>query len=1618
MATGFRFPPFWFLFLFILSCFSSFCLGSDRVTRGKIYKDGDNITSKGGDFVLGFFSPANTSKRYLGIWYVDVPVKTYIWVANRNNPVHDKNGTFSIGENGNLVVKDGHGDLLWSSNVSVNTTNSTACLRDEGNLVILNNDRNATRLNSELWESFSDPTDTFLPGMELLIERQGQEQKVFRSWTNESDPSPGRYSMGVDPRGTPQIVIWDGPNRRWRSGHFDGAEFIGVPDVIRTTFFSGFRIQNEGDNKLLLTYSASNTSSFVRFQLTVTGNELQQRWNEDQGEWNTLQSRPVGGCDLYNFCGNFAECDKDVCQCLKGFVPRVQEQWHAGNRTEGCVRKTELECRRNSSVSRNDSSKDDGFSTIRRVKLPDHADVSEITTDECKIRCLNDCSCNAYAYVRGINCMIWRNDLVDIEHFQEGGNTLYVRLHPSDIGKRKKTIIIVVISILAALALVVMVAIWLVCKYRARRRESKRTSEIPKNHLVRSGEFSTEYSGPGDISAEGHQGNGSELAFFSFSMVATATDDFSLANKLGQGGFGPVYKGKLPCGQEVAVKRLSQKSGQGDEEFKNEITLIAKLQHRNLVRLLGCCVEGEEKMLIYEYMPNKSLDTFLFDTARKSQLISKFLAPGAKSISFCTLLLNNSGYMAPEYAMEGLFSGKSDVYSFGIILLEIICGRRNTSFRTDEHSGIIGYAWEKWDEGRPMDLVDRSIWDGCQHNEALRCIHLALLCVQDLAAHRPNMSSVVLMLETDNVRLPLPRQPTYTSMRRSVDEDIWHGNQDLTSSNNVTKMGFRQAWKILLISLISCCIIQSYHCNASDTIQQSWKLLVGETLTSASQVFEFGFFTPANSDKRYLGIWFKNIPPIKVVWVANRESPLKVSDSTVSLSISEYGNLVLLDGTQNVIWSSNVSVPTNNTVAVVLLDSGNLVLKDNVSGQSFWESFDYPCDTFLPGMKIGFNSITREKWLLSSWQKENDPSLGNFSIGISEQLSPQFFIWNKVTPYYRTGEWNGLKFIGLPCIDSAAYIIQFVFQQDYQEGTTYFTFLPNTSFLTFVELQSTGSVQVVQWTSGAPAWEIYATMVHAPCDIYNTCGPSAVCSKHNFPTCSCLRGFVPHSSDEWNKGNWTGGCVRQTELLCQQKGNSLSPGVGLQDGFFKLSGLKLPDLAAIFRLDSASECEKLCLNNCSCTAYAYVAGIRCMVWSGDLLDMQDYSYSGEDLFLRLAYSELGKRKRKRALIICSAVFSCLSLGFALFCLLKHKIYITGQKRKVARSFSLGDSCYISKDYTVESLWVGNLKKEDPIELPLIEFEVIVTATNNFKVENKLGEGGFGPVFKGKLKDGPEIAVKRLSNRTGQGIEEFKNEIVLISKLQHRNLVRLLGCCIEGEELLIIYEYMPNRSLDKSLFDASQKELLDWPKRFNIIQGVSNILLDEEMNPKISDFGLARTFQKQQQLVHTHRVAGTYGYMSPEYALRGVFSEKSDVFSFGVLLLEIISGKKNSSFHYVEENLNLLNYAWKLWSEQRGLDFIDGTLINSFSPEEITRCLHAGLLCVQEHPRDRPTMADIILMLNSEMKCSSPKQPTFKFETYLDLGGSVKDNERCSVNEFKCIVVSRTIEHVNVHSKSC
>ncbi|XP_073137262.1 cysteine-rich receptor-like protein kinase 15 [Henckelia pumila] len=299
-----------------------------------------------------------------------------------------------------------------------------------------------------------------------------------------------------------------------------------------------------------------------------------------------------------------------------------------------------------------------------------------------------------------------------------------------------------------------------------------------------------------------------------------------------------------------------------------------------------------------------------------------------------------------------------------------------------------------------------------------------------------------------------------------------------------------------------------------------------------------------------------------------------------------------------------------------------------------------------------------------------------------------------------------------------------------------------------------------------------------------------------------------------------------------------------------------------------------------------------------------------------------------------------------------------------------------------------------------DFSEIKDATNNFSLASKLGQGGFGVIYKGTLSNGQDIAVKRLSLDSGQGDVEFKNEVLLVAKLQHKNLVRLLGFSMEGKERLLIYEFVKNRSLDKFLFDPIKQNDLDWENRYKIIWGISkgllylheesrvkiihrdlkasNILLDGDMNPKIADFGMARLFDADETQANTNKIVGTYGYMSPEYAMHGQFSAKSDVFSFGVLILEIVSGQQNRSLKNGEDMKDLLSVAWKQWRQGTAEDIIDPVLrVVSSNLSDMFRCIHIGLLCVQDNPSDRPTMASVVLMLSSsKISLSAPFEPTY------------------------------------------
>ncbi|XP_041015543.1 G-type lectin S-receptor-like serine/threonine-protein kinase B120 [Juglans microcarpa x Juglans regia] len=395
------------------------------------------------------------------------------------------------------------------------------------------------------------------------------------------------------------------------------------------------------------------------------------------------------------------------------------------------------------------------------------------------------------------------------------------------------------------------------------------------------------------------------------------------------------------------------------------------------------------------------------------------------------------------------------------------------------------------------------------------------------------------------------------------------------------------------------------------------------------------------------------------------------------------------------------------------------------------------------------------------------------------------------------------------------------------------------------------------------------------------------------------------------------------------------------------------------------------MNNCSCTAYALNSS-GCMIWEGALSNLQRSSYNGEagqDIYLRLSAEEPQNTKGKKwevwvivALpILVMVLILCLSVGFSSKGKLKCKGEVVSSYDLLLFDFSTELLAINDKTNTKDNATKSGKKD---VGLPQFSYESVSAATNNFSNVNKLGEGGFGPVYKGKSLNGQEIAVKILSKRSTQGLDEFMNETTLIAKLQHRNLVRLLGSCMEGEEKILIYEYMPNKSLDFYLFDPTKKTMLDWKTRIHIINGIAqgllylhqysrlriihrdmkpnNILLDGEMNPKISDFGMARLVGDNDAQANTNRIVGTYGYMSPEYVMEGLYSIKSDVFSFGVLLLEIVSGEKNTGF-YNRESLNLLSHAWELWKDERSLELMDSMIGRPSSESTIVRLINIGLL---------------------------------------------------------------------------
>ncbi|XP_040369628.1 G-type lectin S-receptor-like serine/threonine-protein kinase RKS1 isoform X4 [Rosa chinensis] len=633
--------------------------------------DGDYLVSKESKFELGFFSPGNSSNRYVGVWYSQTRVsnKTVVWVANRNNPINDTSGVLTINRYGELVLyaHNMESTPIWSTNVSrsvqnVNTSTSSTQLLDTGNLVVFQDDKNGIFI----WQSFDHPIDTLIPGMKVGVSWKTGQEWVLTSWKSQDDPGTGDYTyrLSSDHNASPQFFLYKGLSKYWRSDPGPAPTLVANQD--ETYFF-----MNE-------------TNAITR--ITVTDSALEHLiWDGGGFQWKEDFSAPKSRCDRYGQCGANSRCSPDnvnlfECDCLPGYVPNSVSDWNQKNGSGGCVsnRLGLLKC-----------GDGDGFIKVARVKYPDTTIAASLKSGmsdkECAQECLRNCSCTAYLSTENegiVDCLTWYDDLMDILVYTELGRDLYVRVNATVLAanagrsqgflERRGMLAIPILSTALALVLIIMLA-WKWHKKNRNTRDKTRRSFLDWEKR------------------------------------------FEIINGIARG-----------------ILYLHQDSR-------------LRIIHRDL---------KTSNVLLDDEMNPKISDFGMARIFHGDQLQDK-----------TSRIVGTYGYMSPEYAVFGRFSTKSDVFSFGIIMLEIVSGQKNNGSDLEDSSvNLIGRVWELWREGRALDIVDSTL-KSYHPNEAMRCIQVALLCVQEDPNDRPAMSAIVFML-SDEASPPLPKQPASVYERK------------------------------------------------------------------------------------------------------------------------------------------------------------------------------------------------------------------------------------------------------------------------------------------------------------------------------------------------------------------------------------------------------------------------------------------------------------------------------------------------------------------------------------------------------------------------------------------------------------------------------------------------------------------------------------------------------------------------------------------------------------------------------------------------------------------------------------------------------------------------------------
>ncbi|CAN6168394.1 unnamed protein product [Urochloa humidicola] len=757
-----------------------------------------------------------------------------------------------------------------------------------------------------------------------------------------------------------------------------------------------------------------------------------------------------------------------------------------------------------------------------------------------------------------------------------------------------------------------------------------------------------------------------------------------------------------------------------------------------------------------------------------------------------------------------------------------------------------------------------------------------------------------------------------------------------------------------------------------DTISSSTPLSGLQKIVSKSNKFALGFYTPpqgntnssSTTSNYYIAIWYSNIPVRTTVWTANSNAPV-TDPTTAALTIGSDGNLVLLDQSKNrQLWSTNVSTGSNSTVAI-LQDDGSLDLTDATNSSIvYWRSIDHPTNTWLPGGKLGLNKTTGVSQRLVPWRNAANPSPGLFSLELDPNGTTQYFIqWKDSITYWTSGPWNGNIFSLVPEMTNG-YNYNFQFIDNATESYFIYSMKDNNIISRFV-IDVTGQIKQLTWVDSNQQWILFWSQPRTQCEVYALCGAYGSCNLNGLPFCNCIKGFAQKVQSDWDLQDFSGGCKRRVPLQCQ---TNLSAAQAKPDKFYTMTSVRLPDNAQTAVAASSQDCQVACLSNCSCNAYTY-NNSGCFVWHGDLINLQD-QYSGNGggtLFLRLAASELPDSKKSKTVIIGAVVGGVAAVVIVLAIV----SYFLFQKYRRERTL--------------------RISKTAGGTLIAFRYSDLQHVTNNFS--ERLGGGAFGSVFKGKLPDSTAIAVKRLDG-VHQGEKQFRAEVSTIGTIQHVNLVRLLGFCSEGSRRLLVYEFMQKGSLDLQLFPG-ETMALSWTTRYQIALGTArglnylhekcrdciihcdvkpeNILLDESFVPKVADFGLAKLLGRDFSRVLT-TMRGTRGYLAPEWISGVAITAKADVFSYGMMLFELISGTRNSDHGQEGGSTFFPTFAASKLHEGDVRSLMDPRLSGDANVDELTRACKVACWCIQDDESARPTTGQIVQILEGFLEVNMPPVP--------------------------------------------